>query len=112
MPDSSSSGTFQRALAIPANLAGAEACQLVARRNADVGVTWLQSYVSADLETRSVDEGPDQDGDPGRGGPQRPAGRPTDNALRSLTPTSYTGRSSHGSGRPDRRADEVDEAPG
>jgi hypothetical protein len=36
--------TFPGGIAIPANLAGAEACQLVATRNADVGVTWLQSY--------------------------------------------------------------------
>jgi hypothetical protein len=54
--------TFPGGLAIPANLAGAEACQLVARRNADVGVTWLQSYVSADLETMvCVYEGPDEE---------------------------------------------------
>lgn len=53
---------FPGGLAIPANLAGAEACQIVARRNADVGVTWLHSYVSADLETMvCVYEGPDED---------------------------------------------------
>jgi hypothetical protein len=54
--------TFPGGLAIPANLAGAEVWQLVVRRNADVGVTWLQSYVSADLASMvCVYEGPDGD---------------------------------------------------
>ena len=53
---------FPGGLAIPANLAGAEACLRVVRENAAVGVTWLQSFVSADLETMvCVYEGPDED---------------------------------------------------
>ena len=53
--------TFPGGLAIPANLAGAGVCQNVVRTNATVGVTWLQSYVSADLETMvCVYEAPDE----------------------------------------------------
>jgi hypothetical protein len=54
--------TFRGGLAIPANLAGAEACLRVVEENAALGVTWLHSYVSEDLET-SVDvyDGPDPD---------------------------------------------------
>jgi hypothetical protein len=53
--------TFPGGLAIPANPAGAEAWQGVVRRNAEVGVTWLQSYVSADLVSMvCVYEGPDE----------------------------------------------------
>jgi hypothetical protein len=52
--------TFPGGLAIPATLAGAKACQRVVDVNAVLGVTWLHSYVSEDLET-SVDvyDGPD-----------------------------------------------------
>jgi Nickel responsive protein SCO4226-like len=54
--------TFPGGLAIPANVAGAEACLRVVRENAALGVTWIQSYVSADLETMvCVYEGPDED---------------------------------------------------
>jgi hypothetical protein len=38
-------------LAIPANVAGARACQRVVEVNAEFDVTWLHSYVSEDLET-------------------------------------------------------------
>jgi hypothetical protein len=43
--------TFPGGLAIPANVAGARACLDVVEGNAELGVTWLQSFVSADLET-------------------------------------------------------------
>jgi hypothetical protein len=43
--------TFPGGLALPANVAGAEACLRVVAENAALGVTWLQSYVSDDLET-------------------------------------------------------------
>ena len=43
--------TFRGGLALSADLAGARACALVVERNAELGVTWLQSYISNDLET-------------------------------------------------------------
>jgi uncharacterized protein DUF4242 len=43
--------TFPGGLAIAADGAGAEAFGRVVVRNAEVGVTWLQSYVSDDRET-------------------------------------------------------------
>lgn len=54
--------TFKGGLAIPANLAGAEACRRVVDQNGALGVTWLHSYVSDDLETTvDVYDGPDPD---------------------------------------------------
>ena len=54
--------TFPGGLAIPANLAGAQACQRVVEENAAFGVTWLHSYVSEDLETTvDVYDGPNPD---------------------------------------------------
>jgi hypothetical protein len=53
---------FPGGLALPANLAGAEACHKVVEENAALGVTWLQSYVSEDLETTfCIYDGPDPD---------------------------------------------------
>jgi hypothetical protein len=43
--------TFPGGLAVPADEAGAEAFGRVVARNAEVGVTWLHSYVSEDRET-------------------------------------------------------------
>jgi hypothetical protein len=43
--------SFPGGLATPANDAGAEAFARVIARNAEVGVTWLHSYVSDDKET-------------------------------------------------------------
>jgi hypothetical protein len=40
--------TFPDGLAVTATDDGAEACLAVVERNADEGVTWLQSYVSHD----------------------------------------------------------------
>ena len=40
--------TFDGGLEVRSDAAGAEACSAVVRRNADEGVTWLQSYVSDD----------------------------------------------------------------
>ena len=54
--------TFPGGLAIPANLAGAQACQRVVEENAAFGVTWLHSYVYEDLETTvDVYDGPNPD---------------------------------------------------
>ena len=39
---------FRNGMDIPAAAAGAEWCTAVVERNADAGVTWLQSYVSED----------------------------------------------------------------
>jgi hypothetical protein len=40
--------TFPGCLAVPAGDEGADMCMSVVERNADVGVTWIHSYVSAD----------------------------------------------------------------
>lgn len=40
--------TFPEGLEIPIANGGAEVCQAVVDHNADHGVTWLHSYVSAD----------------------------------------------------------------
>ena len=53
---------FPGPLAIPANDAGAQACLRVVEVNAALGVNWLHSYVSEDLETMfCVYDGPDPD---------------------------------------------------
>lgn len=43
--------TFVGGLALPANAAGAEACRRVVATNAELGVTWVHSYVTKDKET-------------------------------------------------------------
>jgi hypothetical protein len=43
--------TFPHGLEIPVADGGAEICRAVVERNADLGVTWVQSYVSADKRT-------------------------------------------------------------
>ena len=40
--------TFAEGLDVPPGHEGAEACMTVVERNADSGVTWVHSYVSAD----------------------------------------------------------------
>lgn len=40
--------TFSHGLQIPIADGGAELCQAIVERNADEGVTWLHSYISAD----------------------------------------------------------------
>jgi hypothetical protein len=52
--------TFEGGLAILADKAGAELFGKVVEQNAELGVTWLHSYVSADKETAfCVCEAPD-----------------------------------------------------
>jgi Protein of unknown function (DUF4242) len=52
--------TFADGLHIPVDDGGAATCQAVVGRNADVGVTWVQSYVSSDKrKTFCVYDGPD-----------------------------------------------------
>lgn len=52
--------TFPDGLHIPVTDAGAEACLAVVGRNADLGVTWLHSYVSDDKTTSyCLYDGPD-----------------------------------------------------
>lgn len=52
--------TFPDGLAIPVTAEGAAACLGVVDRNADVGVTWVHSYVSDDKRTTyCVYDGPD-----------------------------------------------------
>jgi hypothetical protein len=51
---------FPDGLEIPANDEGAAACLAVVEQNADVGVTWVHSYVSEDKrKTYCVYDGPD-----------------------------------------------------
>ncbi len=40
--------TFPEGLQIPITNGGAEVCRTVVQRNAEEGVTWVHSYVSAD----------------------------------------------------------------
>jgi hypothetical protein len=52
--------TFPGGLAIPVTEQGAQACLGVVDKNADVGVTWVHSYVSEDKRTTyCVYDGPD-----------------------------------------------------
>lgn len=51
--------TFKEGLGIPVTEAGAQVCLGVVDRNADLGVTWLFSYVSEDKrKTFCVYDGP------------------------------------------------------
>lgn len=51
---------FPDGLDIPVNDDGAATCLAVVERNADVGVTWVHSYVSEDkTKTYCVYDGPD-----------------------------------------------------
>jgi Protein of unknown function (DUF4242) len=43
--------TFADGLAIPIANGGAEICKTVVERNAELGVTWVHSYVSEDKKT-------------------------------------------------------------
>ncbi len=52
--------SFTDGLHIPVNADGAEACLGVVGRNAEVGVTWVHSYVNEDkTKTYCVYDGPD-----------------------------------------------------
>lgn len=54
--------TFPGGLALPTDVAGAEACLGVVQANAGLGVTWVHSYVTEDKEkTFCVYDGPDPD---------------------------------------------------
>jgi hypothetical protein len=54
--------TFSGGLALPTNVAGAEACRGVVDANAVLGVTWVHSYVTEDKEkTFCIYDGPDPD---------------------------------------------------
>ncbi|MDQ6934024.1 MAG: DUF4242 domain-containing protein [Actinomycetota bacterium] len=54
--------TFPDGLNIPVNADGAEACLGVVGRNAEVGVTWVHSYVTEDKKkTFCIYDGPDAD---------------------------------------------------
>ena len=54
--------TFPGGLAVPADEAGAEVFARVVATNAEVGVTWLHSYVSEDKQTMTcLYEAPDAD---------------------------------------------------
>ena len=54
--------TFPEGLAIPTNLQGRETTAKVAAKNAEVGVTWVHSYVSDDKrKTFCIYDGPDPD---------------------------------------------------
>jgi Nickel responsive protein SCO4226-like len=43
--------TFTSGLKIPIATGGAEVCRTLANRNAELGVTWIHSYVSNDKHT-------------------------------------------------------------
>jgi hypothetical protein len=50
---------FPRGLQIPANDAGANTCLAIVQNNADLGVTWIHSYVSEDKsKTFCIYDGP------------------------------------------------------
>jgi predicted amidohydrolase YtcJ len=52
--------TFPDGLSIPTNEQGREATAKVAARNAEVGVTWVHSYVTSDRKkTYCIYDGPD-----------------------------------------------------
>jgi hypothetical protein len=52
--------TFPGGLAIPTNPDGAKACLGVVDTNADLGVTWIHSYVTPDRnKTFCIYDGPD-----------------------------------------------------
>ena len=42
---------FREGFAIPVSAEGAAICQKVVARNADLGVTWIHSYVGQDKQT-------------------------------------------------------------
>jgi Protein of unknown function (DUF4242) len=53
--------TFPDELHIPTNANGAQACLTVVGRNADNGVTWVHSYVTADKKkTYCIYDGPSE----------------------------------------------------
>lgn len=54
--------TFADGLHIPVTADGAATCSLVVHNNADVGVTWVHSYVNSDkTKTYCVYDGPNAD---------------------------------------------------
>jgi uncharacterized protein DUF4242 len=54
--------TFKLGLDIPLSIVGAETCLRVVDRNAELGVTWLHSYVTRDKGmTYCIYDGPDEE---------------------------------------------------
>lgn len=54
--------TFPGGLQIPITPAGVETCLSVVKHNAEVGVTWVHSYVSQDKSrTFCIYDGPDEE---------------------------------------------------
>jgi Protein of unknown function (DUF4242) len=54
--------TFPDGLAIPTNLQGRETTAKVAAKNAEVGVTWVHSYVTPDnKKTYCIYDGPNEE---------------------------------------------------
>lgn len=54
--------TFRDGLSIPTTNAGATTCKVVVDKNADLGVTWVHSYVSKDhKKTYCVYDGPNEE---------------------------------------------------
>jgi hypothetical protein len=54
--------TFPDGLAIPTNMQGRETTAKVASKNAEVGVTWVHSYVTPDnKKTYCIYDGPNED---------------------------------------------------
>lgn len=54
--------TFPGGLQIPVSAEGVDACRTVVGHNAEVGVTWVHSYVSQDkTKTFCIYDGPDED---------------------------------------------------
>jgi hypothetical protein len=51
--------TFPDGLNVPIDATGAEACALIGQRNADLNVTWVQSFVNEDkTKTFCIYDGP------------------------------------------------------
>ena len=62
MPRSVVERNFPQPLSIPLNPEGRTACQMIAHGNAELGVTWLHSYVSPDhRKTFCIYDAPDPD---------------------------------------------------
>lgn len=54
--------TFKDGLSIPATTEGSDSCRSVVDKNADLGVTWVHSYVSKDhKKTFCIYDGPSED---------------------------------------------------
>ena len=68
--------TFPEGFGLPAGDEGAAICMAVVERNADAGVTWVHSYVSADkAKTFCVYDAPTPEAVRKTAAPERPPGR-------------------------------------